>query len=93
MVDRIKTIVADLNADDWKQRDRAEASLSAMGPVAISVLKEVRGSQPPESQQRIDKIVKDLEKQRDGARGSSTKAAPGASAEVPEIQLDVQVDN
>jgi hypothetical protein len=93
MIDRIKAVVADLNADDWKQRDRAEASLVGIGPIAISVLKELRGGQPPEAQQRIDSIVKELEKQRDGARGSAPKPAPAANAEPPEIQLDVQVEN
>jgi hypothetical protein len=97
MIDRIKTIVADLNADDWKQRDRAEASLVGMGPVAISVLKGLRGSQPPEAQQRIDSIVKELEKQRDGARGGSAPktgpAAAGNAPEPPEIELVLPQDN
>jgi hypothetical protein len=69
MVERIKAVVAELNADDWTQRERAEAQLISMGSAVISVLKELSGSQPPEAQQRIDSILKALEKGR-------TPAAP-----------------
>jgi hypothetical protein len=62
MVERIKTIVADLSADDWKQRDRAEAQLIAMGPIVSGVLKGMSGSVPPEAQQRIGSVLKQLEK-------------------------------
>jgi hypothetical protein len=62
MVERIKTIVADLSADDWKQRDRAEAQLVAMGPIVSGVLKGMSGSVPPEAQQRIESVLKQLEK-------------------------------
>ena len=70
---RIKQLVADLNADDWKQRDRAEEGLKSMGPVAIGVLKQLGANQPPEAQQRIDSIVKELEKERDGAKAPGSK--------------------
>jgi hypothetical protein len=63
MIDRIKSVVADLSADDWKQRERAEAQLVSMGPVVASVLKDLSASQPPEAQQRIDSVLKQLEKQ------------------------------
>lgn len=62
MVEKIKLVINDLNAEDWKQRERAEAQLAGMGPVVIGVLKQVRGNQPPEAQQRIDTILKQLEK-------------------------------
>ena len=62
VVESIKTLVADLNADDWKQRDAAQEKLIAMGPVVISTIKQIRGSQPPEAQQRIDLVLKQLEK-------------------------------
>jgi hypothetical protein len=93
MREKIQSIVTGLNADDWKQRDRAEASLVSMGPVAIGVLKELRGGQPPEAQQRIDTIVKELEKQRE--KGSAAKPAPagGAAGDMPDIRLDVPVEN
>ncbi len=62
VVEKIKTIVQDLNADDWKQRDRAEAELTQMGIAVIGVLKDLRAAQSPESQQRIDSILKQLQK-------------------------------
>jgi hypothetical protein len=65
VTDRIKQLVNDLNADDWKQRDRAEQQLVALGPVVISTLKDLRGSQPPEAQQRIEGILRQLSKSED----------------------------
>ena len=64
MIEKIKASVAQLNDDDWKTRDRAEAELTSMGPVVISVLKELRPSQPPEAQQRIDQILATVAKKR-----------------------------
>lgn len=62
MIERIKAVVAELNAEDWKQRERAEAQLISMGPAVIKVLQEMSASQPPEAQQRIDSILKALDK-------------------------------
>jgi hypothetical protein len=90
VIDRIKAVVADLNAEDWKKRDRAEAGLVEMGPVAIGILKQIRGEQPPEAQQRIDSVVKALEKERDGGKGSAPKST--GAVEMPEIELDLQLD-
>lgn len=67
MLDRIKAVVADLNAEDWKARDRAEAQLVSMGPSVVGVLKQLRESQPPEAQQRIDSVLKQLEGKPGGA--------------------------
>jgi hypothetical protein len=64
MIERIKSVVAELNAEDWKQRERAEGQLVAMGPVVVSVLRELSSSQPPEAQQRIDSVLKQLEKKK-----------------------------
>lgn len=61
MVDRIKTVVKDLSVEDWRQRERAEQQLTAMGTSVISVIKELREGQPLEAQQRIDSILKSLE--------------------------------
>lgn len=90
VVDRIKTLVEDLNAEDWKKRDRAEEGLKGMGTVAIGVLKQLGPSQPPEAQQRINSIVKELEKQQDNNKSAtSPKPAPGVDpAQVP-IQIEV----
>ena len=62
VMDRIKGIVNDLNADDWKQRDAAEHQLVKIGPGVIATLKDLRDSQPPEAQQRIDSVLKQLAK-------------------------------
>jgi hypothetical protein len=64
MIEKIKTTVGQLNSDDWKQRDKAEAELTAMGPVVESVLKQMRASQPPEAQQRIDQILANVAKKK-----------------------------
>jgi hypothetical protein len=62
MIEKIKVSVTDLSAEDWKQRDQAESSLVGMGPAVISVLKDLRAGQPPEAQDRIDAIIKQLSK-------------------------------
>jgi hypothetical protein len=89
MVDKIREVIADLNADDWKKRDRAQAALVNMGPVAGGVLKKMRDAQPPEAQQRIDAILKELDKQKPG-RPTAGAAAPGAGAA---LQGGVMIDN
>ncbi len=62
ILERIKQMVTDLNADDWKQRDTAEHQLVKIGPGVIATLKQMRDSQPPEAQQRIDSVLKQLAK-------------------------------
>jgi hypothetical protein len=64
MVEKIKASVAQLNADDWKARDRAEAELTSMGQVVVAVLKQMRPTQPPEAQQRIDQILANVAKKK-----------------------------
>ena len=64
MVEKIKQAVAQLNADEWKARDRAEAELTAMGTVVTGVLKQMRPDQPPEAQQRIDQILAAVAKKK-----------------------------
>lgn len=64
MVERIKTIVQQLGADDWKDRERAETQLVNMGPSVMGVLKQLRPDVGPEAQQRIDSILKQLEKKK-----------------------------
>jgi hypothetical protein len=78
MVEKIKEVIGDLNADDWKKRDRAQATLVNMGPVAVGVLKKLRESQPPEAQQRIDAVLKELEKQKSDQRTAGAGNAGAA---------------
>lgn len=84
MVERIKATAAELNAEDWRDRDRAEARLTAMGPAAAGVLKELRANQPPEAQARIDSILKELERQR---------KAQGSSTDVPVPAVEAFIEN
>lgn len=79
MIERIKAIVADLNADDWKQRDAAEKQLVDIGPGVVATLKAMRDKQTPEAQQRIDSVLKQLEK---------AGAKPGASPAAMELNKD-----
>jgi hypothetical protein len=87
MIETIRAVIAELNADDWKKRDRAQAQLVNMGPVAAGILRKLRDSQPPEAQQRIDTVLKELEKQKGDPR------AVGAAATMPAAQGGAIFDN
>ena len=78
VVERIKAVVADLNADEWKTRDRAAAQLASIGPSAAAVLKELRDGQPPEVRQRIDQILAAF----DGKPQNASPPPPPPPAEV-----------
>jgi len=58
--EKILAIVKELNADDWRARDRAEEQLVTLGTVVIGVLTDARPDQPPEAQQRIDSALKKI---------------------------------
>jgi hypothetical protein len=62
ILDRIKGLVTSLNSDDWKDRDAAEKQLTTLGPGVASTLKQMRDAQPPEAQQRIDSVLKQVQK-------------------------------
>jgi hypothetical protein len=64
MIDKIKSLVTDLNAEDWASRQRAQDKLTAMGHIAAGVLRELRPNQPEEAQSRIDQILAGLEKKK-----------------------------
>jgi len=70
MVEKIKETVGRLNAEDWKERDRAVAELTEMGSVVGPVVKQMRPNQPPEAQQRIDQVLGALATQPKGRRAS-----------------------
>ena len=77
---KIRALVAQLSADDWKQRDEAEATLVQMGPPIIGALQLLLPDQPPEGQQRISAIIKQL-----GGTVSPSSAKP---AEKPAADND-----
>ena len=68
MIEKIKAVVAQLSAEDWKARDKAEADLVTMGQAVVGTLKQMRASQSPEAQQRIDSVLKQLEKADSSSR-------------------------
>lgn len=94
LIKRVKETVAELNADDWKTRDRAAATLAGMGPSIISTLKDLRSSQAPEAQQRIDSVLKELEKQleKPATPGATTPGAPGGGPVQPQIELRGEIN-
>lgn len=59
---QIKAIVSELNAEDFKQRESAEAKLVTMGEIVIPILRQLRDAQPLEAQQRIDSVLKKVQK-------------------------------
>ncbi|HLL88603.1 MAG TPA: hypothetical protein VK324_04820, partial [Tepidisphaeraceae bacterium] len=61
VLERIRAVVAELSADDWKQRDRAEAQLVGLGPSVGGVLRQLRATVPAEAQQRIDAVLQQLD--------------------------------
>lgn len=68
----IKGLVLELNAEDWKKRDGAQEKLIHMGPIVIKTLKELRPAQSPEAQQRIDLILKQIEKEESRSKPKDT---------------------
>lgn len=64
VLEQIRSVVADLNAPDWKRRDQAESQLIAMGPSVAVALRQLRASQPAEVQQRIDSVLKQVADKR-----------------------------
>lgn len=62
MIRQIKSVVTQLSAEDWNVRENAEQQLIQMGPVVAGVLREMQHAQPPEAQQRIESILKQLGK-------------------------------
>jgi hypothetical protein len=91
MIEKIKAAVTDLSAEDWKQRDQAESSLVGMGPAVISVLKDLRTTQPPEAQDRIDAIIKQLSKPGGSGGGAAPDNSPSAMAPAPMLQSNFRV--
>ena len=82
VVERIKAVVADLNADDWKTRDRAAAQLASIGAASASVLKELRDGQPPEVRQRIDRILASFDSKPEAVTPEPPQPADPAGAPV-----------
>jgi hypothetical protein len=96
MQEKIGGLIKELGAEDWKARDRAQAGLVNIGPAAIRPLKQLRDGQPPEAQQRIDSILKELEKLREkpaGAKPAGGAAGPQGRAGGVEGQNVIVIDH
>ncbi|HEX8916529.1 MAG TPA: hypothetical protein VF796_29525, partial [Humisphaera sp.] len=103
MEQKIVAMVKDLEDADWKVRDRAQAGLLKVGPVATGVLRKMRAGKPADAQGRIDAVLKELDAQRAKAAKTTTGSAvaPGGGggnfvqpAPVPmQIQREVFIEN
>jgi hypothetical protein len=90
----IEKLAADLNADDWQLRDAAQKKLVGMGTVVIGILKQLRAKQSPEGQQRIDQIIKELEKSEKSGGGASAAPPPPPPQIAPQIfECDFAIDD
>ncbi|MFC1464442.1 MAG: hypothetical protein ACFLMY_06310 [Candidatus Brachytrichaceae bacterium NZ_4S206] len=78
-VERVREIVQRLSADDFKQREQAEQELTQMGAVIVPVLKQLRDTQTPEGQSRIDAVLQKLESRSDAGEWDFANATVAAS--------------
>ncbi len=76
MVERIKRIARELDADDWRIRDQAQTQILAVGPPAMSVLRQIQPTAPAEAAQRIELIIQRLSSELDQPGGSTGAGAP-----------------
>jgi hypothetical protein len=77
VIERIRQVAKDLDADDWKVRDRAQSQILAIGPPVMSVLSELRPKAPAEAAQRIEVILNRLSRQLEkAALGTGMAPAP-----------------
>ncbi|MBV8782071.1 MAG: hypothetical protein JO353_11805 [Phycisphaerae bacterium] len=76
MKQQIQATVKDLAADDWKQREKAEAALVAMGTAVVPELKQLEPAQPPEAQERIEAVVRKLTDKKKSAGAAGGGDAP-----------------
>lgn len=68
MAERVKQIVSQLNADDFKAREEAQRQLISLGASIAPILKELRNDQPLEAKQRIDSVLQTLKVPGAGAQ-------------------------
>ena len=73
--------MADLGSDDFAKREQSQADLLKMGPAVLKVVKELKGGQSPEAQQRIDAVVKQLELKVSGKSAPAGRPNPGPAGD------------
>src|SRR5205823_317096 len=54
LLEKLQTLIADLGSDDWKQADRASASIKAIGPKIAGTLRALRPKQTKSIQDRME---------------------------------------
>ena len=57
---------------------------------SAAALRELREEQPPEAQQRIDSILKNLLKQEGAADGGNAKPKPGADGFDGQLEIEIE---
>lgn len=77
IVEKIRSVIAELNSDDLKRRDRAQGQLTEMGPMVAGTLKMLRQGAPPEAQRRIEAILAGFEKAREAQEAPPPPAPVG----------------
>jgi hypothetical protein len=81
MVERIKQVARDLDSDDWRVRDRAQSQILAVGPPAMSVLKQIQPTAPAETSQRIDLIISRLSSELEKRSGPTPASGGGGDVD------------
>jgi hypothetical protein len=64
--DEVKNLIAQLNADDFAQREQAEQRLYALGRMAIPALKDAAKSKEPEQAMRAERLLLEQKEKLDG---------------------------
>ena len=62
IVKKVDDSIGQLNEDDFKSREQAEAQIVAMGPSVVSVLENSATTQPAEAKERLLSIIKRMKK-------------------------------
>jgi hypothetical protein len=75
---KVATLVKDLSNQDWKAQDRAQQGLVAIGPAALGPVKRARDAAPAgPAKQRLEDVLKELEKMPAGKAGTRPGARGG----------------
>jgi hypothetical protein len=64
--DELKKLIAQLNDDDFAQREQAEQRLYALGRMALPALKEAAKSKEPEQAMRAERLLLEQKEKLDG---------------------------
>ncbi len=65
---RVKSLIVDLGADAWKEREAASMALEKIGKAALPALREATGSKDAEVAQRARRIIEKLKAPKRDAR-------------------------